>query len=141
MLWIGGNVYIPDREVEFNAVRSRGPGGQNVNKVSTAVQLRFDISASSLPELLKSRLLKLQDHRITKDGVVVIKAQSSRSQEKNKMAALMRLRHMIAGVTSVPGKRKPTRPTASAKKRRMDNKTRRGRLKKLRKTVTGGRDE
>ena len=132
MLTISKNVSIALDEIEINAVRSQGPGGQNVNKVSSAVHLRFDVHASSLPPVYKQRLLALADQRITRDGVVVIKAQQFRSQDKNKAAALMRLTELIQQAVRVPPSRRPTRPHAAARARRMDHKTRRSRLKSLR---------
>ena len=122
-------------EIEISAVRSQGPGGQNVNKVSSAVQLRFNVHASTLPQLYKQRILALADRRITKDGMVVIKAQEFRSQEKNKAAALMRLTELIQKALRVPRHRRPTRPSATARARRMDGKTRRSRIKSLRRKV------
>ena len=117
------------REVEFTAVRSQGPGGQNVNKVSSAVHLRFDIRASSLPEAVKERLLASQDQRITKDGVIVIKAQSSRSRDQNKADALARLEDMIARAAHVLPVRRPTRPTVASKRRRLESKAQRSGIK------------
>ena len=132
MLTISKNVFIALDEIEIYAVRSQGPGGQNVNKVSSAVHLRFDVHASSLPQVYKQRLLGLSDQRITKDGVVIIKAQQFRSQDKNKAAALMRLTELIQQAVRVPPRRKPTRPHIAARAKRMDGKTRRSRLKSLR---------
>lgn len=129
LLQIAPGVVLPLAEVSVTAVRAQGPGGQNVNKVSSAIQLRFDIPASSLPEALKERLLALRDQRITRDGVVVIKAQGSRSQEANRAEALERLRELVLGATRIPKKRRPTRPTQASQKRRVEQKVRRGEIK------------
>ena len=125
-------VEIDEREVEFSAIRAQGAGGQNVNKVSSAVHLRFDIRASSLPEAVKDRLLALRDQRINADGVVVIKAQTSRSQEKNRAQALQRLRELVSSVAAPPRVRRPTRPTLAAKQRRLEQKSQRAEIKAAR---------
>lgn len=129
MLSITPRLSIPLDEIEFSAVRSQGAGGQNVNKTSTAAHLRFDVHASSLPEECKTRLLAIRDQRISNDGVVVIKAQASRSLEQNRNDALERLRELIARAVVVPRTRKATKPTRASKLRRLDGKTKRGALK------------
>lgn len=129
MLRISNAVVIPEHEVEMSAVRSQGAGGQNVNKVATAIHLRFDIAASSLPEHYKERLLKLSDQRITKDGVIVIKAQEYRSQEQNREEALHRLQELIRSAIAVPKPRKPSKPTRSSRRKRLDSKSKRSHIK------------
>ena len=132
------HLVIPETEVEISAVRSSGAGGQNVNKVSSAIHLRFDIRASSLPPPVKARLLALKDQRITRDGIVVIKSQQHRSQEMNRDAALARLNELVHSVAVPPKPRKPTKPSRAAKKRRLEGKILRGKIKTLRSKVTEG---
>jgi len=135
MLEISDSVAIPDDEIDMHAIRAQGAGGQNVNKVSSAIHLRFDIHASSLPELYKTRLLQRNDQRISRDGIINIKARQLRSQEQNRVDALNRLRELIRAAGMIPKKRRPTRQSRNAIKRRLDNKSKRSRIKVLRKKV------
>ena len=126
---------VPMSEIDFTAIRAQGAGGQNVNKVSSAIHLRFDICASSLADTHKERLLQLNDSRITSDGVVIIKAQTARSQDKNKAEALQRLNELVQRVAKPPLVRRPAKPSKSAKRKRVDAKTQRGQVKALRRRV------
>jgi ribosome-associated protein len=125
-------------EMDFSAIRAQGAGGQNVNKVSSAIHLRYSIPNSSLPEEIKERLMALSDQRITADGVVVIKAQTTRSQEQNKADAIQRLQALVDSVAVLPKRRKATKPTKSSQRKRLDTKSTRGDVKKLRGRVSGG---
>ncbi|MGH1441640.1 MAG: alternative ribosome rescue aminoacyl-tRNA hydrolase ArfB [Cellvibrionaceae bacterium] len=136
MLKINQHISIHTDKVDISAIRAQGSGGQNVNKVSSAIHLRFDIKASSLPDAYKTRLLNIKDQRISKEGVIIIKAQQFRTQEKNRIDALERLRDLIKEATVIQKVRRPTKPSKNAKKKRMDSKTLRGRTKSLRGKVT-----
>ncbi len=138
MLPITDGYALPLDEVAWEAVRAQGAGGQNVNKVATTIHLRFDIPASSLPDAWKERLLQMRDHRITDDGVLVIKAQRYRSQERNREDALLQLQELVRRATVVPKKRRPTKPSAAARRQRIEGKKQRGQVKALRGQV---RDE
>jgi len=135
MLYISNSISLPDDEIDMHAIRAQGAGGQNVNKVSSAIHLRFDIKASSLPEHCKGLLLNLRDQRISSDGVIIIKAQQFRSQDRNKMDALNRLQTLIKTAIVIPKKRRPTRQSRSSIKRRLESKNKRSQLKKLRKKI------
>lgn len=132
MLRLSTNVEIPRSELEFNAMRAQGAGGQNVNKLNSAIHLRFDIKASSLPEFYKQRLLKLRDSRVSKEGIIVIKAQQHRTQEKNREDALLRLKSLILEAIKVTPTRKATKPTKSSQRKRLDSKTKHASTKRLR---------
>lgn len=132
---IKDQIWIPENEIRFEAVRAQGPGGQNVNKVSSAIHLRFDIRASSLPGYLKEALAGLKDRRISKDGIIIIKAQRFRSQEKNREDAMDRLMALISKALAVPEKRKPTRPSKAAREKRLEEKAKQSRIKTLRNKI------
>lgn len=136
MLQISKTVIIAENDIELRAVRSQGAGGQNVNKVATAIHLRFDIGASSLPDIYKERLLKLSDQRITKEGIIIIKAQEHRSQEQNREEALNRLQELIKSAIVIPKKRKRSLPSRSSQLKRLDSKSKRGQIKANRGKVT-----
>jgi len=135
-LHITDNITIPRHEIELVAIRSQGSGGQNVNKVSTGIHLRFDINSSSLPQELKARLLKLQDNRVNKDGVIIIKSQQTRSQEQNRLQALQNLKVLIIGAMETHKPRKKTRPSKNSIKKRIEKKKLHGKIKELRRKIT-----
>lgn len=131
-LQISAGVIINDWQLQLTAIRSQGPGGQNVNKVNSAIHLRFDIKSSTLPDFYKQRLLALSDHRITEDGVIIIKSQEHRTQEKNREESLIRLKELILGAVKIQKHRKATKPSRNAQKKRVDTKTKKGKTKALR---------
>jgi ribosome-associated protein len=135
MLYISSHITIPDSEIDIHAMRSQGAGGQNVNKVSSAIHLQFDVGASSLPPFYKEELLKLKDHRISEEGLITIKAQQYRSQEQNREDALARLRELIQSVAIPRKKRRATKPTKGSQNRRIESKKKQGRLKALRGSI------
>ncbi|MFT5710742.1 MAG: ribosome-associated protein [Halioglobus sp.] len=135
MIRLSSHISISGDEIDISAIRATGSGGQNVNKVSTAIHLRFDIKRSSLPDFYKQRLLGISDQRITADGVIIIKAQKHRTQEKNRQDALLRLKDLITAATVVKKNRRPTKPTRGSQKRRVDKKVKKGRTKSLREKV------
>ncbi len=135
MLTLSNSLNLADSEIDIQAIHAQGKGGQNVNKVATAIHLRFDIQQSSLPDHLKERLLALNDQRINKEGIIVIKAQSYRTQEKNREDALSRLTEIIKTVMTTQKKRRKTKPSRSSQRKRMDKKSKHGRKKTLRKRV------
>ena len=132
MVYINEQISIPDEEIKLSAIRAQGAGGQNVNKVSSAIHLRFDVQASSLPEAVRNRILRSNDQRITQDGVLVIKAQNHRTREKNRVEAIERLRELVLDAAKKRRKRIPTRPGRAAKEKRLDSKKKRGAIKTLR---------
>jgi len=135
MLQITPNIVLQDEELEWQAIRAQGSGGQNVNKVSSAFHLRFDIRASSLPDAVKQRLIGMRDQRISNEGILVVKAQRFRTQEKNRADALERLRELIIQAARVEKKRRPTKPSRASQRKRMDSKTKRGQTKRLRRSL------